>query len=206
MKQEIAKNVSGVYLIQCLANGKNYIGSAKCIRSRWRKHVNDLNKKIHHSIKLQEDWIKYGEDQFKFEVLLECSHADSKKYEMEYIQKFNSDKFGYNMKDFKDGISRRRQLTERLLLEYAINNGYKSDGNSYWFDLFDVASELNIPPTKLLDFCGLNVSKSWTIFTPMVDDEEILYGICWDSCDAVQFVVSHESFSTNPESEQVKCF
>ena len=72
MKQDIKKDISGVYLIQCTVNGKNYIGSAKCIKSRWRSHIRELDKKTHHSMKLQEDWIEYGEDKFDFKVLKEC--------------------------------------------------------------------------------------------------------------------------------------
>lgn len=205
MKKEVKRDTSGVYLIQCLANGKNYIGSTKCIRRRWQTHVKDLNKKVHHSIKLQEDWIKYGEDNFKFEILLECSHAESKKFEMEYIEKFNSNKFGYNVKDFKDSTKRKQKLMEYLLLDYAKRNGYKPDGNSYWFDFFNTAKELNVAPTKLLDFFHLNSAKRWNI-TILAADKETYYGICWDNCDGVQVTVSHESFLNNPNGEIIKCF
>lgn len=205
MQKETQQDVSGVYLIQCLVNGKNYIGSSKHIKRRWRTHVRELDKKIHHSIKLQEDWIKYGEDNFKFEILLECSHAESRKFEMEYIEKFNSNKFGYNVKDFKDSTKRRARLTESLLLDYAKRCGYEADGNSYWFDLFDTAKELNINPTKLLEFFGLNSAMSWTI-TFLAADKETYYGICWDNCDGVQVTVSHESFFNNPNGEIIKCF
>lgn len=204
MKQEVKMGTSGVYLIQCIENGRNYIGSSKCIRSRWRTHKRELDKKMHHSIKLQEDWIKYGEDKFKFEVLIECSHADSKKYEMEYIQKFNSDKFGYNFKDLKSTMRRKRKLMGELIFEYAQKNGYEPDGNCYWFNIFDVADSLNITTTKLLEFFDFNRTKRWNI--TIYINEDTCAGLNWDNEDGVQLVVLHESFFKKEYAEGIKCF
>ena len=202
--KDVKTGVSGVYLIQCTENGRNYIGSSKCIRRRWSSHIRELDKKIHHSIKLQEDWIKYGEDKFVFEILIECSHADSKKYELEYIQKFNSDKFGYNMNDFANSLRRRSELTSSLIFEYAQKNGYEPDGNAYWFNIFDVAQSLNMKATKLLEFFGVNSYKRWNITRPI--NEETYCGLNWDEEDGVQMVVLHKLFFEKDDKDFIKCF
>lgn len=197
-------DTSGVYLIQCIENGKNYIGSAKCIRTRWRTHIRELDKDTHHSIELQNDWIKYGMDKFKFEVLLECSYADSKKYEMEYINKFNSNKFGYNMSSLKDSFRKRNKLIGDNILKYAIKNGYKNDGNVYWFNIFDCAENLNITTTKLLKFFRINSLKCWNVMFSI--NEEDYIGLNWDNEDGVQVIVLHKSFFELENTKIIKCF
>jgi group I intron endonuclease len=63
---------SGVYQIRNLINNKVYIGSSKNIKSRRRDHLYYLRHGQHNRY-LQQDWNKYGENNFIFEVLLECS-------------------------------------------------------------------------------------------------------------------------------------
>lgn len=50
-------------------NNKCYIGSAKHFISRKSKHLTDLRKNKHHSIKLQNSFNKYGENNFKFSII-----------------------------------------------------------------------------------------------------------------------------------------
>jgi len=61
---------SGVYLIECTANGKFYVGSSKNLRHRLKEHINTLNKQKHHNPHLQCAWNRYGADAFKFSVLM----------------------------------------------------------------------------------------------------------------------------------------
>ena len=57
----------GIYKITNKLNGKVYIGQSINIEKRWNQHINAKdNFVIHNAIK------KYGEENFKFEVLLEC--------------------------------------------------------------------------------------------------------------------------------------
>jgi predicted GIY-YIG superfamily endonuclease len=60
---------SGIYSITCAANGKQYVGSAVNISSRWRIHQCLLRKGCHHSIKLQRVFNKYGAETFEYSVL-----------------------------------------------------------------------------------------------------------------------------------------
>lgn len=63
----------GIYRIQCLANGKFYIGSTGIsIRKRWGQHVSALAHGKHSNPNLQASWNKYGEGGFTFGVVEFC--------------------------------------------------------------------------------------------------------------------------------------
>lgn len=192
MVQNIEKDISGVYLIQCVENGKNYIGSAKCIKGRWCQHIRDLNKYKHHSMKLQEDWIKYGSDKFNFTILLECEWSDSKKYEIEYIEKFKSNKFGYNIEDFVDNIQRRFKLTNQRMLQYVKNNGYDNDGEPHLFNIFDMAEELQIRVTDILKHFNVNREMRWNISYEV--DDNIYIGLDWDIDEGLMIIAFHKDW------------
>lgn len=60
---------SGIYTITHTASGKAYVGSARSIQRRWKRHITDLNCERHHSVKLQRAWAKYGADAFQFLIV-----------------------------------------------------------------------------------------------------------------------------------------
>lgn len=62
----------GVYAIIHIESGRRYIGSAAEIYSRWRAHLSDLRRGIHHCRYLQNAWSKHGSNAFRFEVLEAC--------------------------------------------------------------------------------------------------------------------------------------
>lgn len=64
--------VSGVYEIVHLPTGRRYIGSAVNYTNRRKFHLMQLRRGIHHNIRLQNAWQKYGKDQFQFNLLLIC--------------------------------------------------------------------------------------------------------------------------------------
>lgn len=89
----------GVYQIKNKVNGKVYIGSSKHIEQRWKSHIRDLQKGIHHSVHLQNAWNKYGEDAFIFSVLECCEEFERYDLEQKYIDKYESykEEKGYNI-------------------------------------------------------------------------------------------------------------
>jgi len=93
----------GIYQIQCLRNGKRYVGSSKRMYTRWSEHRGALRKQKHCSPYLQYAWSKYGEDVFEFSILEECALEELEAREQFYIDKlkpaFNS------MTDVKRRIS-----------------------------------------------------------------------------------------------------
>ncbi len=61
---------SGVYVIFNRATMRFYIGKSADIDSRFRSHRETLRTGKHFSAAMQEDWIRYGEDAFRF-----CTYA-----------------------------------------------------------------------------------------------------------------------------------
>lgn len=94
----------GIYYIECISNGKKYIGSAKKIEARWKSHLNKLKHNMGSRL-LQEDYNIYGEENFKFTILEEVENNDDLLIEREnfymnvyktYIHQYGYD-YGYNL-------------------------------------------------------------------------------------------------------------
>lgn len=84
----------GIYIIRNKVNNKVYIGQSVRIQERLQEHrTNSSNPHLKRSIHL------YGEDNFSFDILCECSESELDDKEKEYIAKFNSTdpEKGYNI-------------------------------------------------------------------------------------------------------------
>lgn len=79
----------GIYQIKNLINGKLYIGSAKDFHIRTLKHLNFLKHNKHHCKHLQAAWNKYGENNFKFELIERCEKEMLINREQYWIDKLN---------------------------------------------------------------------------------------------------------------------
>lgn len=92
-------NISGVYQIRNLNNNKIYIGSSIDIPTRWKQHVQSLNKNKHHNFHLQKSWLKYGMDMFKFEIVELVDEELLFSAEQKWINKSQSydGNYGYNL-------------------------------------------------------------------------------------------------------------
>jgi len=80
----------GIYMIKNKINGKFYIGSSVDIAYRWARHKRQLRNGNHHSIHLQRAWDKYGEENFEFKVIEECSEDITFKREQYYLDLYKS--------------------------------------------------------------------------------------------------------------------
>ncbi|SRR6266852_3028017 len=69
-------NISGIYCILNIKTNKAYIGSAVNISKRWILHLHQLRKNKHYNKYLQNSWNKYGEENFKFEILEYCNKEE----------------------------------------------------------------------------------------------------------------------------------
>ncbi len=89
--------ISGIYLIQCLVNGKSYVGQSKTINRRIDAHKNLLKNNNHKNKYLQNAWNKYGENNFVFSICTFCSVDDLDNYEKFYILLLSGFEYGYNL-------------------------------------------------------------------------------------------------------------
>lgn len=70
------KNISGIYGISNLVNGKIYIGKSLYLRKRFNYHEAMLKKNKHPNAHLQSSFNKYGEEAFEFRVFENCQLKD----------------------------------------------------------------------------------------------------------------------------------
>jgi group I intron endonuclease len=75
-----------LYEIKNSVNGNCYIGSTINAKQRWMHHRTMLRKGKHHSFILQKAWDKYGEENFKFNILLICDVKDRFDYENRFMK------------------------------------------------------------------------------------------------------------------------
>lgn len=82
----------GIYKITNSINNKSYIGQSKSIEQRWKEHKNDsLNQNSEeYNYPLYQAFRKYGIDNFKFEILEECSQEELNDKEIYYISLYES--------------------------------------------------------------------------------------------------------------------
>ena len=192
MDYNIGSNVKGVYLIRNKINGKCYIGSSVCIRRRIAQHFRSLKQNSHHSADLQIDFNKYGIENFQVEVLLECSVSDARKYEEEYITKFNLKEFGYNQGNSKEALKKKDGLFKDRLFDLLKELGYKSDGKLYWFNIFKISKLLKTDITSLLSKFGINKCDSWNSTIIMGNGDYI--ALNFDGDEGVQITAFHKSY------------
>lgn len=106
----------GIYCIENLINGKKYIGKSRDIKDRFSFHRNNLKYNKHFNDHLQSSWNKYGENNFNFYILKECSIEQLDDKEKYYIKKLKT-KFpnGYNFTDGGDGSNNPSDETRRKM-------------------------------------------------------------------------------------------
>lgn len=90
---------SGIYKITYLESGESYIGKSVDIHRRWQEHVKRGvgAEKETRSI-LYEAFKKYGIHNFTFEVIEELEESKLNERETYWIDYFNSNVFGFNMR------------------------------------------------------------------------------------------------------------
>jgi len=100
IKGKEIKNVSGIYKIINLVNGKFYLGSSNNCHQRWMEHLSDLRRNCHHSIHFQRAWNKYGEENFIHEIIEAVENIELiieiEQYWLDNLQPYLKDK-GYNI-------------------------------------------------------------------------------------------------------------
>ena len=128
------KITSGVYKILNIINTKVYIGSSYDTLGRWKEHFSNLKKGNHSNKHLQKAFYKYGEENFKFEVIETCPNKkailiEKEQYWMDFYQSYNP-KYGYNMSRVAGSPMKDRKHTDESKQKMSLSNigklvGYK---------------------------------------------------------------------------------
>lgn len=119
---------SGIYAIECKANGRRYIGSAVNIAKRWKEHRRGLDAGTHHSRFLMREWNKRGPDAFIFSVLLYCSRDNLLMYEQACLDGFKPE---YNTNPTAGSMSGFRHREDSRKKMSASNNRTGNPGHKH---------------------------------------------------------------------------
>lgn len=142
-KPNIKDNVCGIYCIVNKENGKRYVGKSKNIYKRMHQHRYDLIKgrSRNENNYLSASFIKYGIENFLYEVLEVCSIescCERELYWMDYFDTNNKDK-GYNIRrDSSSGMITSKEtsdkISKRLRKEWSlgIRSGHGDKLKSNW--------------------------------------------------------------------------
>jgi group I intron endonuclease len=82
---QIPNDACGVYCLQCLANGKLYIGSSKNVRNRILRHFTRLRNNKSENPDLQREYNLAGEENFQVAILILCKPDKLLKWEQFYL-------------------------------------------------------------------------------------------------------------------------
>lgn len=119
----LVEDISGIYKIMNLINGKVYVGQSCHIYTRWAHHRSALRHNSASNQHLQQAWNKYGEDNFIFEVIEECDVAMLDQREIFWIDKLDSMVSGYNMTNGGGGVRGYKIPPESVQKMRAANTG-----------------------------------------------------------------------------------
>lgn len=93
-------NRCGIYLIENITNNKKYVGSTTNLNDRKIRHFSNLKHKRHGNPHLQSAYDKYGQNSFKFYVIIECEESELLELEDYFIVMLHTmdHSFGYNLR------------------------------------------------------------------------------------------------------------
>lgn len=120
---------SGVYTITNLVNGKIYVGYATSFYFRESNHFCLLKYDKHYNTHLQNSINKYGIENFKFEILVECEEQflASEEHYWATILNTHDRKFGYNIEPTNP--YKKIRLSEETKTKISIGNKGKKISN-----------------------------------------------------------------------------
>jgi len=89
----------GIYTITNTKNGRIYIGASMNIKHRWSEHLGHLRHEDHRNRRLQEDWNKQQEADFKFSIIELCNAEQLRRLELQTINQIQKSSPIYNVYD-----------------------------------------------------------------------------------------------------------
>lgn len=132
------RNKSGIYCWNNLSNGKTYVGSAQNLTRRLYNYLSFSYLEIYNSRYICRAILKYGHDNFSFNILTYCDVNELIKWEQYYIDKlkpeYNLLKVAKSSLGFKHSPAtilkfKNRKYTPELLKKYQLGR-VKSQGHT----------------------------------------------------------------------------
>lgn len=134
--------IKAVYGITCIITGRTYIGSTSNIAQRLCAHKSSLKMNKHIIKTFQDDWNKYGEKMFIFEILEELVTDN-----LEIMEQYYMDKILY-AKDFIDGKNNKFLKIAYNRKPYAKAPGFRLIGTKRPFSKSHIDSMAGINSGK----------------------------------------------------------
>jgi group I intron endonuclease len=157
-------SASGIYQIVNLSNGKMYIGSTKCFKERFYGHKLELNNNNHSNSYLQNSWNKYGEHNFKFEIIELVSNLNLlQEREQFWLDKTKSFErlIGYNILPYAFNSQGYTHSNESKLKMSISNKGNRNSSKISKEDVFSIRLLLRDTDLTKTEIANLfNVNKS----------------------------------------------
>ena len=69
---------AGVFQIKNKVNGKIFVSGNMNLNKIWNRHKTELKFGSHRNKEMQNDWNKYGEENFVFEIISELNQGNEK--------------------------------------------------------------------------------------------------------------------------------
>lgn len=148
-----------LYKITNIVNGKIYIGKTYIeLKERWKAHINDaLREDRPNKTKFQNAIRKHGPENFRIEIIGQFEEGELEQKEIEYIQKYDSYKNGYNSTLGGDGY-KIDILDEQLILSM-----YKN-GMSISMIVLELGLGTNRQVSKIIKDAGLIVNRQTKVY------------------------------------------
>lgn len=172
---------SGIYKITNITTLKYYIGSSINLKQRFYTHISKLIKKKHNNPHLQASFNKYGEKDFKFEILLEC--PPEKEYLLSFEQYYiNTLKPEYNIRvvaESNQGLKHTKHTKNKI----SISSSLKWNNLNYKTNMIDKNSKaiicynnigLFLKEYKSAKEAAENLSLSSTNITRVLKGKDIM--------------------------------
>lgn len=83
-------DICGVYIIKSLESGRVYVGSSQKVMGRIKQHIKLLNARKHHNDDMIDEWEKFGQKKFDFELLEKCRPEERKAKEFAWCMKYKA--------------------------------------------------------------------------------------------------------------------
>jgi group I intron endonuclease len=146
------KNQGEIYLITNIKNGKKYVGQAVCrhpsgrkggAKNRWTRHLRNSKDGNQNCVALENAIKKYGKNNFKLEVLIQCNKEMLNYYEIKFIKLYNSlYPFGYNLEE--GGTGKEKVLNGYTKTKISIANRFSRVSEEDKNKILQSMKELNI--------------------------------------------------------------